>query len=305
MAKKEIQQIAIIGSTASGKSQLAIDIANKFNAIILSLDSLSVYKEIDIASAKPSLEERANIPHYGIDILSPNIKFDVKLYIDLYKSIYQKAIEGNRNLIIVGGTSFYLKSLIDGISPLPRISQEIKSELDYNLKNIKKTYDMLYKLDEEYMKNISSSDKYRIEKALSIYLSTKIAPSTYFKNNPPKPTIIEELPIYSILTQREILRKRIESRTKVMIDIGLIDEVAYLEKKYNRLPNSMKSIGIKETLDYFDGKININTLEEKIIINTARLAKRQNTFNKSQFKDIIALELADLEARILEDIEFE
>ena len=83
-----------------------------------------------------------------------------------------------------------------------------------------------------------------------------------------------------------------------MIEIGLIDEVAYLEKRYNRSPNSMKSIGIKETLDYLDGRLDINMLEEKIIINTRRLAKRQNTFNKSQFKNITALELIPIEERI-------
>jgi len=302
MLENRIKQIAIIGSTASGKSQLAIDIAKEFNAIILSLDSLSVYKEIDIASAKPTIQERDNIPHYGIDILSPNTPFTVTLFINLYKEVYQKALMQNRNLIIVGGTSFYLKSLIDGISPLPKLSKENQKEIDLKMRDVDRVYKKLYDIDREYMQNISSSDKYRVEKALSIYISTNTPPSIYFKNNPPKPTIIGKLPIYSILTQRDILRKRVAKRTQMMIDIGLIDEVAYLEKKYNRSPNSMKSIGIKETLDYFDGKYDIDMLKEKIVINTARLAKRQNTFNSSQFKDIISLELADLEARILEDI---
>nr|MBL0721094.1 tRNA (adenosine(37)-N6)-dimethylallyltransferase MiaA [Sulfurovaceae bacterium] len=102
----------------------------------------------------------------------------------------------------------------------------------------------------------------------------------------------------SIITDRNILRKRIQIRAKKMLTNGLIDEVAYLEKRYNRSPNSMKSIGIKETLDYLDGRVNINILEEKIVINTGRLAKRQNTFNNSQFKDVTALELIALKKRI-------
>jgi tRNA dimethylallyltransferase len=305
MSQTTVRQIAIIGSTASGKSQLAIDISKKFNSIILSLDSLSVYKDIDIASAKPTLEERDNIPHYGIDILYPNVPFDVTLFINLYKNVYKEALDNGKNLIIVGGTSFYLKSLIDGISPLPKVSTPIKEDIHNRMRDIKSVYKELHHLDSNYMDNISSLDSYRVEKALTIYLATNTPPSIYFKNNPPKPTIIGELPIYSILTQRDILRKRIEMRTKNMIDMGLIDEVAYLEKRYNRSPNSMKSIGIRETLDYFDGKLDFNMLKEKIVINTARLAKRQNTFNKSQFKNIVALELDGLEKRILEDIEVE
>ncbi len=159
-------------------------------------------------------------------------------------------------------------------------------------------YQMMVNVDNKYMAGIFPNDKYRIEKALSIYLSTTQSPTDYFRDNPPKSTIIGKLPIYSINTDRDILRERIKIRTKKMIETGLIDEVAYLEKKYNRSPNSMKSIGIKETLDYFDGRLDINMLEEKIIINTRRLAKRQNTFNNSQFKDVTALELIQLKERI-------
>ena len=261
MLKKKIKQIAIIGSTASGKSQLAIDIAKEFNAIILSLDSLSVYKEIDIASAKPTIKERDDIPHYGIDILLPNTPFDVTIFMHLYKEVYEVALVDGKNLIIVGGTSFYLKSLIDGISPIPKLSKENQKEIDLEMRDVDSVYKKLYDIDREYMQNISSSDKYRVEKALSIYISTNTPPSIYFKNNRPKSTIIGKLPIYSILTQRDILRKRVAKRTQMMIDIGLIDEVAYLEKKYNRSPNSMKSIGIKETLEYFDGKYNMDMLK--------------------------------------------
>ncbi len=295
------KQIAIIGSTASGKSALAVDIAKRWNAIILSLDSLSIYKEIDIVSAKPTQKEQEGISHYGIDILYPNEAFDVTIFIRLYQEVYAIAQKEGKNLIIVGGTGFYLKALIDGISKLPTLTSSHHQELYQQMLNPQEVYSMLFRIDPKYMSSIKPNDTYRIEKALSIYLVSNTTPSLYFKDNPPIPTIKEEIPIYAIETNREILRQRITQRTYNMIEHGLIDEVARLEYKYSRKPNSMKSIGIKETLDFFDGRLTKTQLIEKIIINTARLAKRQNTFNRSQFKGVISLELEALKERILDE----
>ena len=284
---KTIKQLALIGSTASGKTALSIKIAQSINANILSLDSLSIYKEIDIVSAKPSLEERDGVTHFGIDHIYPNELFDVKTYINLYKSVYQQSQREGKNLLIVGGSSFYLKMLIDGVSPIPNISKESKERADTYLKDLDKSYKFLYDLDKEYMSKIKPNDKYRIEKALLIYIETGITPSEYFRLNPPKPAISDNLPIYQIDTPRDILRERIAQRTKIMIKDGLIDEVCDLEYKYTHKPNAMKSIGIKETLDYLNGLYNRDILMEKITTNTARLAKRQNTFNNSQFEKVI------------------
>jgi len=302
MQKNNIKQIAIIGATASGKSQLAIDIAKEFNSIILSLDSLSVYKEIDIVSAKPTIEERDGIPHYGVDIIYPDKAFDVAIFIDLYREIYQKAVDECKNLIIVGGSSFYLKSLIDGISPLPNLSSENVEEITYRMQDIERVHRELYLLDKSYMLNISTRDRYRTQRALGIYLASGMTPSEYFKEHRAVSVVNGQLPIYSILTDRDILRKRIELRTIKMLEMGLINEVAYLERRYNRSPNAMKSIGIRETLDYFDGRLNMKRLKEKIITNTARLAKRQSSFNRSQFKDVTALELNLLKSKIIDDL---
>ncbi len=295
------KQLAIIGSTASGKSALAVDIAKRWDGIVLSLDSLAVYKEIDIVSAKPTLKEQEGIAHYGIDLLYPNEAFDVTIFMKLYQEVYKQAIKENKTLIVVGGSSFYLKSMIDGISILPLLSDASKQELSRQMLYPQEVYKRLFALDEAYMSSIKSNDTYRIEKALSIYLATNTAPSLYFKANPPIPTIIGNMPIYAIDTPRDILRQRIIKRTESMLESGLIDEVAKLEYKYTRQPNAMKSIGIKETLEYLDGRVDKKRFIEKIITNTARLAKRQNTFNKSQFKKVVLLELEELKERILND----
>jgi len=280
---------AIIGPTASGKSNLAINLAKKLNYEILSLDSLSIYKEIDIASAKPSKEELKEVKHYGVDEIYPNEKFDVTKFIEIYKKIPHK------NIIIVGGTSFYLKAMIDGISPMPKICEKIKKEAK------KFNYEQLQKIDSLFASKISPNDTYRITKGAEIYLATNLSPTEYFKKNPPKP-ILPKIPIYEIDVDRNTLRKRIIKRTKKMFEMGLIDEVGYIEAKYKdrRLP-ALKAIGIREVLDYFDGKYNKNELFEKIVTNTARLAKRQQTFNKTQFTTIKA-PLEQLEEIILKQI---
>ena len=296
---KTFKQLALIGPTASGKTALSIKIAQQMNAYILSLDSLSIYKEIDIVSAKPTIEERAGIVHFGIDYLYPNETFDVTTFIKLYHEVFTKCLQEGKNLVIVGGTSFYLKMLIDGISELPNISIGTKEEASRYLQDLHKTYEWLYRLDDTYMSNIEANDAYRIEKALHIYLETNLIPTLYFKQFPPKPTITAPLPIYQIEVKRDTLRARIALRTNMMVNDGLIDEICMLEKKYTRAYNCMKSIGIKETLAYLDGIYDKKMLSEKIVTNTARLAKRQTTFNNSQFDNVIKGSVEALENILL------
>lgn len=282
-----IRQIALIGPTASGKTALSIKAAHALDAYILSIDSLSIYREIDIVSAKPTKEEREGITHFGIDVLHADEDFDVTTFIRLYREVYEKARIAEKNLVIVGGTSFYLKMLIDGISELPKISGQTREQTAIALKTLPETYAWLLALDPVYMSRIASNDPYRIEKALNIYYETGLIPTRYFQRFPPRPTISEALPIYQIEIDRSTLRERIALRTEMMLKAGLIDEIYALEQKYTRAPHCMKAIGIKETLAYLDGMYDKRILKEKISTNTARLAKRQTTFNNSQFDNVI------------------
>lgn len=286
-----MKELAIIGTTASGKTALSLEIANKTNSIILSLDSLCVYKEIDIASAKPTKIERCDIVHFGIDEVFPNEKFDVIEFLNLYKNAKEYAEKNMKNLIIVGGTGFYLKALVDGISD----GLKENTNLDMSLND---AYNLLYSLDKDYMQKIEPNDKYRVEKAYSIYKQSGLTPSQYFLKNP-KIALSPNLPIFEILWEKDELINRISLRTKQMIKSGLIDETIYLEKKYTRAPNCMSSIGIIETLEYLDGKIDKKSLEDKIIQNTLKLAKRQNTFNKGQFTNRVSNIIPSLNSEII------
>ena len=291
------QEIAIIAPTASGKTDLSIELAHKTNSIILSLDSLAVYKQIDIASAKPTIAERDGIVHFGINEVYPDESFDAVEFIECYKKASKYAKAEGKNLIIVGGTGFYLKAMLEGLSISPTITEEISKEVEQKLIDREKSYQLLEKLDPEYMKKIEKNDTYRLKKALEIYCASSLTPSEYFAKNKPTP-IIKDIKIFQIETDVEHLRKRIALRTTKMLQNGIIDEVIMLEKLYTRAPKSMKNIGIIETLDFLDGKIDKKRLEELIATHTAQLAKRQRTFNKSQFNNVFKANLTTLSKEI-------
>ncbi|MDR2790639.1 MAG: tRNA (adenosine(37)-N6)-dimethylallyltransferase MiaA [Campylobacteraceae bacterium] len=293
-------QFALIGTTACGKSDLSIKIARKTGAVILSLDSLCVYKEIDIASAKPSKEEMSGVKHYGIDIIAPNEKFNVTIFFDLYRKAAADAEKKKSPLIIVGGTSFYLKALLSGLSDKPLVSDENQKRVLRTLRDLTWAYDNISLTDAAFAEKIEKNDIYRIGKWYEIYYETGEIPSNFLKRTKKDP-VIHDLAIFEIETDKEELRERIKTRAEKMIEAGLVDEVARLEKKYTREPNCMKSIGIKEVIEYFDGYGDIAFMKEKIIDNTVKLAKRQRTFNRTQFlQTIIKKPLSEMEGEIME-----
>jgi tRNA dimethylallyltransferase len=277
-----LKQLAIVGPTASGKSDAALTIAQDIDAYILSIDSLSIYKEVNIASAKPSQYELSLIKHYGINELYINEHCNVNVFIDLYKKIKADCIRDNKNLIIVGGSSFYLKSMITGLSILPKYSQETLDKADDMLKDLDSVYELLKGIDNSL--HVEPNDRYRLEKNLLIYLQSAQSPSEWFKAHPPSP-IIDNIDIYNIDIDRVLLRERVTLRTQKMLENHLIEEIEFLESKYGREPNAMKAIGVIEVLEYFDGMHSKDKMIELIITHTMQLAKRQRTFNKNQFKD--------------------
>ncbi|WP_456381463.1 tRNA (adenosine(37)-N6)-dimethylallyltransferase MiaA [Hydrogenimonas sp.] len=297
-----MKTLAILGPTASGKSRLSIDLARRYDCAILSLDSLSVYREIDIASAKPSLEERGEIPHFGIDVIRPDSRFNAGIFIDLYREALRHCRETGRDLIIVGGTGFYLKALMEGMSENPDFSEKSEAIVETIMRDPSRAYDTLRKIDPRYADRIERGDTYRIRKGLLLYHETGIPPTRYFEEHPPVP-VARNLRIYEIETEKSTLQRRIEERTAAMFSSGLVDEVATLEKRYGRDPHPMKAIGIAEVLEYFDGKVSFEKMYENIVVHTRQLAKRQKTFNKTQFPPHPKGPLPFLEAEISEFLE--
>lgn len=277
-----LKTIALLGPTASGKTALSIELALLYGAIILSLDSLSIYKEIDIASAKPSLQERSGVTHFGMDALLPNEHFDVTMFFSLYHEAKTYAKMHRKHLIIVGGTGFYLKAMMEGLSLRPELSLHVITKVQEYLTSQETAYALIQQHDPAYAQKIATSDRYRIQKWLELFLSSTTVPSLYLAQHKQEP-ILGNVPLFEIETPKEQLIERVKLRTSTMFKQGLIDEVYGLEKCYSRAPQCMKAIGIKEVLDFFDGRYSRAEVEEKIVTNTLHLAKRQRTFNTSQF----------------------
>ena len=265
-------ELAIIGTTASGKSDLAIKVAREFNAVILSLDSLCLYKEIDIASAKPNKDELELVSHFGVDLVMPDMDFCVGDFIDEYKKAKLYAQQNNSMLIITGGSGFYLKSMLSGLSPkIEPLKIEISDDEIWNL---------AVEIDKEFCAKFSKNDKFRLHKWYQIYTQTNEIPTQWLRLNTGEP-IIKNLTIYELVWDKFELIERIKTRTKNMLENGLIDEARYLFGRYDSALKPLNSIGLKEAKDYLDGKINLNKLNDLITIHTTQLAKRQRTFNKS------------------------
>lgn len=288
-----MKMAALIGTTASGKSDIAHEIAQRHHALLFSLDSLSIYKFIDIASAKPSQRERAQFTYYGLDLFEPDEAFNITQLIDAYHAARALAKKENRALLFVGGSSFYLKSFIDGLSSLPTFSDTVIAQCETMLED-GTAFTFLQDVDPLYASKIEAADHFRLRKALRINLQTNMSMQDYFHANPPQKIIQEPLKIFNLTMEKAQNRRRIEARTEAMFQNGLVEEVQWLRSHYAASSQSMRAIGIKEIVTCLDGAISLDDAKTQIINHTAQLAKRQRTFNAHQFASVISGDAAHL-----------
>lgn len=272
--------LALVAPTASGKSALAMRLARALGAEIFSIDSLSVYREIDIASAKPTPHELSEITHYGINALSPDEHCSAAVFMELFAQALKQC--SKELLLIVGGSGFYLTCLYEGLSPMPEIAKSLQDSIAKQIQTLPNPYEFLRSIDPAGADSIASSDTYRTHKLLAIYFATGSAPSAYFSTHARAP-LIQKPPIYTIAMPREQLITRIEQRTQAMLEHGLIDEARILLERYGREIQPFHAIGLKECLEYFSSSIDKHTLLEQIAIHTRQLAKRQATYIRSKF----------------------
>ena len=278
MEKQKV--IVICGPTASGKTKLSIEIAKKIDGEIVSADSMQIYKEMNIGTAKPTLEEMQGIKHYLLDFVSPNERYSVAEYKKDAINAIEEIIKRKKVPIVVGGTGLYINSLIYGID-YPEI------EIDINYRNklekiaeeegLEKLYNMAKLVDEEAIKNISPNDKKRICRILEIYHSTgktKTQQEIESRKNGPK----YEYLVFGMNMDRDKLYDRINKRVDIMIKDGLIQEVKEITSKYHEFPTAMQGLGYKEVLEYLNGDTSKEEMIEKIKMETRRYAKRQLTW---------------------------
>ena len=283
--------IVICGPTASGKTSLGIKLTNRINGEIISCDSMQIYKDMDIGTAKPTLEERNAAKHYLVDFVSPDKRYSVADYKKDAEETIDKIISEGKTPIIVGGTGLYLNSLVYGIE-YPNIETDLKyrEELENRVlaEGLGKLYDEAAEIDLEAIKKISPNDKKRILRILEIYHATGKT-KTEMEIESKKKGVKYDYRIFVLNMEREKLYDRINKRVDIMIENGLEEEVRKLIEKYTKFPTAMQGLGYKEIIEYFDNKITRDEAIEKIKMESRRYAKRQITWFKS-YKNAIWLD---------------
>jgi len=276
--------ITLRGPTASGKTHLTIDLSKKLPLEIISVDSVMVYRGLNIGSAKPDQKTLEIYPHHLINICEPSFNYSLG---NFYKDVNQaiKVILSKRKTpILVGGTMMYFNALIKGLSDLPSSDQAIRSKIEDQADEIgwPELHKRLSKIDPVSAEKIKTNDKQRIQRALEVYELSGKPLSSFFSNNR-KNSDYKFLNISLFPDDRETLYKRIEDRFNQMLDDGLVDEVRVLlsRPELTSSHNSMKSIGYKEICAYLENKQTLIEAKEKSILATRRLAKRQLTWLRS------------------------
>lgn len=275
MMKQKI--IAITGPSSSGKTKLAIETAKALNGEIISVDSRQIYKELDIGSAKPTLEEREGIPHHLMDIIDVNQEYTVADFCDDAKVKIQEIIEKGKTPILAGGTGLYYRVLLQDFD-LPRVApnKEIRDELEQL--SSEELYKQLVELDSEIAQKIHFNNKVKIIRALEVCKTLGIPMSKAQKKKESE---------YNVLwfglnsENRDYLYNRINKRVDIMLEQGLLKEAVDLFEKYGENKILLGTIGYQEFYPFFKGEIELETAKDQLKQNTRRYAKRQISWFKA------------------------
>jgi tRNA dimethylallyltransferase len=291
MKNREPKMILILGVTASGKGRLVFHLAKQIGAEIISIDSMKVYRRIDIGTAKPPREARAVIKHHLIDIVEPSDSFNVGLFLEYSSSATKQIKRRNSPIVAVGGTALYIKALLYGLFEGPGTDQKIRSVLQERAKNegLEHLYRELEKVDPLAAENIHPNDAKRIIRALEVYKITGGPISSLQQQW--KHDMKHHWTIIGLQREKTDVSHRINSRVKKMIAAGLVDEVKSLLAEDKPLSKQARcAIGYAEIIDYLNGKISLEDATELIKKNTRRLAKNQRTWFKT-FKNVHWLDI--------------
>lgn len=266
--------IAIVGPTASGKTEMAINLALEVGGEIVSADSRLVYKGFDIASAKPTPEERKGVPHHLIDIVEPEYDYSVGDYYRDAKNAIEDILSRGKTPIVTGGTGLYFRVLLENYN-LPEVetNYELRTELDKKEKE--ELLESLKHLDEITYERVKDGNKRRIVRALEMINTLGKPLSSYNIQKEPEYDVEWKMPE---LKSREWLYNRINKRVDLMAEQGIVDETKRLLEKHGRIKNFASTIGYKEILEYIDGKCSLDEALDRLKQHTRNYAKRQLTW---------------------------
>ena len=266
--------IAVVGPTASGKTKLAIELAHKLNGEVISADSRLVYKGFDIASAKPTMEEREGIPHHLIDIVEPEFNYSAGNYVEDAKRAIEDILSRGKTPIVAGGTGLYFRVLLEHYD-LPKVETDFELRAELEKRSKEDLLEELEKVDKITYERVKDANLRRIIRALELIKTIK---------KPLSEIQLEKEPEYNVewimpeIPSREWLYDRINKRVDIMVEMGIIEETKNLIAKHGRIGNIVDTIGYKEILTYLDGQATLDEALDKLKQHSRNYAKRQLTW---------------------------
>jgi tRNA dimethylallyltransferase len=284
--------ILILGVTASGKGRLAFDLAQSLGAEIISIDSMKVYRRMDIGTAKPPREVRQRIKYHLIDIVEPSGSFSVGAFLEAALGAIEQIKSRKKKIIAVGGTALYIKALLYGLFEGPGTNEQIRTELKARAEaqGLAELYRELTKIDPIAAERINPNDSKRIIRALEVYQLTG-KPISSLQKQWDRGDAKHDWTIIGLRREKTEESKRINSRVKKMVEAGFVDEIKSLLAEEKPLSRQARcAIGYAEIIEYINGKIELEEAIELIKKNTRRLAKNQRTWFKT-FKNVHWLDI--------------
>ena len=298
--------ISIIGPTNTGKTSLAIELSQKLDAEIISVDSIQIYKHANIGSNKLSPNNLRDYPHHLIDFLEPTDSYSVGNFRNDILKIISSLDKKNKSVILVGGSMMYFHSLFNGISELPKNDPKVRKKLDEEQKKLglKHLFNKLQKIDKESAKNIHANDQQRIKRSLEIYMLTGKT-HTELKENSLNPFLNRDFLNFAIVPEdKKLFKKNLKERFLKMLDEGLIEETKYLIDNFSKNIKVLGSVGYKQIVDHLDGKISKEEMIEKATNANYQLSKRQITWlKKFEIKETFFANQSNMVIKILDYLE--
>lgn len=274
---KKTKIVSIVGPSASGKSALAVEIAKEFNGEIISCDSRIIYKNFDIATAKPTQEEMQGIKHYFIGNIEPENDYSAADFADEAKKVIKEIVSRGKLPIVAGGTGLYFRILLEDFD-IPRVAPNESLRKTLEQKTAEELYSLLQEKDPELATKIHKNNKVKIIRALEVCEELKTPMSKAQKKKEPE---FDVLWIGLNAENRDYLYNRINKRVDIMLEQGLLEEAKVIIDKYKGLPLIEQTIGYQELIPYLKGDVSVEEAVSNIKQNTRRYAKRQLTWFRS------------------------
>ena len=296
-----LQALALMGATGTGKSALAMRLAAEVGTSIICCDSMQLYRGLDIGTAKPTSDERAQVSHFLVDCCELPDLYSAARWAQEVRTVIRSENEAGRMPLIVGGTGLYLKALLEGFADIPDEKDEVrkKFEMMHWVEGVEGLYRYLQEHDAVMAGRLKPNDSQRIMRALAVLESSgrSLAEWQAEATNSVEPI---DCPVFVLDVEREILRERLAQRSEVMVAAGWLDETRWLAEK--RLPDThpaMRAVGYRQLLDHLKGDLSLEKAVSDGLTATRRYAKRQVTWFKHQTQEAIHGSADDLKDKML------